>query len=133
VPNVKITLYDSDLKEKGSFFNDTVTGFYEEIDSKQNYHHSGKVIISFALLSPRILDLLREYAFKYTLETEEIWRNSKTGKDQFFMGPKRTFKHMKLRYQTTPEGDPARWYLILYNEVEPKTSTKEENLSEIKI
>lgn len=136
VPNVKITLYDYNGKERGSFFNDTVVGFYEEINSDIQVHgHSSKMIISFACLSPKILDLLREYSSKYAVETEEIWRNSKTGKDQFFMGPIRTFKHMKLRYQTFPEGDPAKWYLILYNKVEDiqKYQKIEENLMEIPI
>lgn len=129
VPNVKITLYNSEHKEIGSFFNDSVVSFYEEITGPLD----NKMIIVFALLSPKILNLLRQYAYTYQVETEEIWRNSKTGKDQFFMGPVRIYHHIKLSYQTSADGDPACWYLILYNEKKELPVKKVKNLAEIKI
>ena len=128
VPNVKITLYSPEHKEVGSFFNDSVVSFYEEIGPLDD-----KMIIVFALLSPKIIDLFHQYAYTYQVETEEIWRNSKTGKDQFFIGPVRVYHHIKLRYQTNADGDPTRWYLILYNEKKELPIKKAKNLAEIKV
>ena len=41
--------------------------------------------------------------------------------------------NIKLRYQLSADGDPTRWYLILYNKAS-KTPIKEpEKLSEVKV
>lgn len=131
VPNVKVTLYDNELKPIGSFINNALVNFYEEINSDEK---DSKMILVSALLSPQIIDLLRTYAYAYHVETEEIWRNVKTGKDTFFRGPKRIYKHMKMRYQLAGEnGNSARWYIIFYNKPHQIKEKNPENLMNMRI
>ncbi len=108
VPNIQLNLYDSENHILNSFFIDTLTGYYEKFKNPGN---DRKIILRVAILSPEILEALRQGCYRYGLTTYEIWRSQKTGKDHFYTCEERSFNKIKVQYELTPEGDPTEWFL----------------------
>ena len=108
VPNIQLNLYDSENHVLNSFFIDTLSGYYEEFKNPGN---DRKIILRVAILSPEILDALRQSCRRYGITTYEIWRSQKTGKDRFYKCEERFFNKIKVQYELVPEGDPTEWLL----------------------
>lgn len=108
VPNIQLNLYDNESHILNSFFIDTLTGYYEEFKKPGNIT---KIILRVAILSPEMLDVLRQGCYRYGLTTYEIWRSQKTGKDHFYKCEERSFNEIKVQYELSSEGDPTDWLL----------------------
>lgn len=120
VPNIQLNLYDSESHILNSFFIDTLTGYYEEFKKSGNI----KIILTTPILSPEILETLRQGCYCYGLTTYEIWRSQKTGKDHFYKCKERFFNKIKVQYELASEGDPAEWFLT-FSVKKPKFKPKE--------
>lgn len=126
VPNILLTTYDRlwDSKEKREIYFDQLTQYYEEYDSSTGW----KVVLEMPILSPKVYELLTRYHWlKWTTRADNFWRNSKTGKDEAFIEPEIKFNHFRIEHKLQCEGDPARWYITLWNEREitpPKEPAK---------
>ena len=125
VPNIQLNLYDSENHVINSFFIDSLTGYYEEFKKPGN---TKKIILRVAILSPEILDALRQSCRRYGITTYEIWRSQKTGKDRFYKCEERFFYKLKVQYELAPEGDPTEWFLTFSTKAEKYKPKEREKL-----
>lgn len=134
VPNVRL-ICESGWPEcpedyqKYVIYFDCLKGYYEEFNSETRW----KVVLQSALFNPKDYSKLTKHYQRYTIETEEIWRNEKTGKDEGYYSPIKRFKHLCIKHRSSAEGDPESFYIILWNDKYEKPVIEKTSLEDVKL
>ena len=120
IPNIKLTFSYGfkafDNYKEYTLYIDTARGYFEEYDTKKGW----KCVIAFTLFSPKEYEKITENKWQHVrIQTEDIWRSEKTGKDEFYISPSRVFNTYNIKHKLQACGEASTWYLTLWNE-EPK-------------
>ena len=130
VPNIILTLVDFfDTKEPKKILLSVVTQYYESYDSEKGW----KAVIELPLLSPAIYERLTCQYRRYEIELENYWRSNDTGKDEGFHEPVKYFDHMRIEHKLSCEGDPAKWYITLWQDREKTPPKQPATLKEVEL
>lgn len=134
VPNVLLTLYSGfsgceDCK-KNEIYLDILTQYYEEYDTITGW----KIVMEMPVMSPKVYELLTQKKYvHYSTKADDFWRSQATGKDEGFTEPERYFDQMRIEYKLTAVGDPARWYITLWQNREKIPPKEPATIKEVKL
>ena len=105
VPNVLLTVGDRYI------YLDNITNYYEEYNSTYGW----KVVMTIKGISLKDYFHLTQLFNRYTIQTDEIYRNGSTGKDERFLSPKKIFNCFSIKHKVSVEGETATYYITLWN------------------